>query len=225
MRAMILAAGLGYRMRPLTLKIPKPMLPIAGKPLLQHHIERLATVGIRELIINTHWLPHTIEDYFKTGETFGVSIEWSREARLLDTGGAVVAALPLLGTAPFLLLNGDIWTDYPLERLIENGVGNDLDAHLVLVDNPNHNLTGDFLLSRRKVTLLNPDISFGHTFAGLSVWRPEIFASFVAKNEAFPLKKILNQIIQLDRVTGELYAGEWCDIGDLSRYKQLLTQI
>ena len=105
MRAMILAAGLGYRMRPLTLKIPKPMLPIAGKPLLQHHIERLASVGIRELIINTHWLAHILEDYFKTGETFGVSIMWSREAQLLDTGGAVVAALPLLGTAPFLLLS------------------------------------------------------------------------------------------------------------------------
>ena len=166
MRAMILAAGLGYRMRPLTLKIPKPMLPIAGKPLLQHHIERLASVGIRELIINTHWLAHIIEDYFKTGETFGVSIMWSKESQLLDTGGAVVAALPLLGTAPFLLLNGDIWTDYPLERLIENRLGNDLDAHIVLVDNPNHNLTGDFLLSRRKVKLLNPDISFGHTLAG-----------------------------------------------------------
>ena len=124
MRAMILAAGLGSRMRPLTLKIPKPMLPIAGKPVLQHHIERLAKVGVRELIINTHWLAHTIEDYFKTGETLGVSIVWSRESHLLDTGGAVVAALPLLGAAPFLLLNADIWTDYPLERLVENGLGN-----------------------------------------------------------------------------------------------------
>ena len=222
---MILAAGLGSRMRPLTLKIPKPMLPIAGKPLLQHHIEQLANVGIRELIINTHWLAHIIEDYFKTGETFGVSIMWSRESHLLDTGGAIVAALPLLGTAPFLLLNGDIWTDYPLERLIENGLGNNFDAHLVLVENPSHNSTGDFLLSRRKVKLLNSDISSGNTFAGLSVWRPEVFANFEIENAAFPLKNILSQSIKLERVTGELYMGDWCDIGDLKRYKQLLTQM
>ncbi|MBV33536.1 MAG: mannose-1-phosphate guanylyltransferase [Porticoccaceae bacterium] len=224
MRAMILAAGLGYRMRPLTLKIPKPMLPIAGKPVLQHHIERLAKVGVRELIINTHWLAHTIEDYFKTGETFGVSIMWSRESHLLDTGGAVVAALPALGADPFLLLNGDIWTDYPLERLVENGLGNHIDAHLVLVENPEDKLTGDFSMSRRKVTLLNTDVSLGHTFAGLSLWRPEIFAKFKADDKPFPLKNILNHSVKLERVTGELYMGNWCDIGDLSRYKRLLTQ-
>jgi MurNAc alpha-1-phosphate uridylyltransferase len=113
-KAMILAAGYGKRLRPLTDRIPKPMIPVAGKPLLQHHIERLVAMGITEVVINISWLANQIETFFGDGSNFGIRITWSKESEPLETGGGILQALPLLGDAPFLLINGDIWTDFPL---------------------------------------------------------------------------------------------------------------
>ena len=117
MKAMILAAGFGKRLRPLTDTTPKPLLPVGGKPLMQHHIERLAAVGITDLVINISWLAEQVEDYFGDGSDYGVAISWSREQQPLETGGGITNALPLLGDQPFLLINGDIWTDFPLQTI------------------------------------------------------------------------------------------------------------
>ena len=136
MRAMILAAGFGKRMRPLTELTPKPLLMVAGKPLLQHHIERLAAAGITELVINTSWLAEQIEDYFGDGSDFGVTISWSREAQPLETGGGIAKALPMLGTDPFVLINGDVWTDFPIHRISFKTREQDQAAWLLLVNNP-----------------------------------------------------------------------------------------
>jgi MurNAc alpha-1-phosphate uridylyltransferase len=224
MRAMILAAGLGTRMRPLTDRLPKPMLPIAGKPLLQHHIERLAAVGVRDLVINTHWLAEKIEDYFGAGEDFGVHISWSREPRLLETGGGVCAALPVLGASPFLLVNGDVWSDYPLEQLSELTLDDGVDAHLVLVDNPSHNVSGDFCLDARG--MIAPQTAGPTaTFSGLSLLRPQLFVGMDVPDRPFPLHYALRRAVEKGRVGGELYRGSWCDVGTLERYRQLQSSI
>jgi len=225
-RAMILAAGLGMRMRPLTETTPKPMLPIGRKPLLQHHIERLAAAGVRELVINTHWLAEQIETYFGTGETFGVDIEWSRETCCLETGGGVAAALSLLGDEPFILINGDVWTDYPLKTLVEHTLEDTIDAHLVMVENPDHNLQGDFCLSQQMLFLLaTTGACERHTFSGLSVLRPRLFETRVLTRlpRVFPLRDILKPAIEQERVTGELYAGLWSDVGTIGRYQSIVA--
>ena len=145
MKAMILAAGRGERLRPLTDRTPKPMLAVNGKPLLEHHVRRLAAAGITEIVINTCWLGDQIEAYFSDdGRRLGVNISWSREAEALETGGGITRALPLLGESPFLLINGDVWSDFPLAELSQAGLSEELDARLVLVDNPPHHPQGDF---------------------------------------------------------------------------------
>lgn len=220
MRAMILAAGLGTRMRPLTNRVPKPMLPVAGKPLLQHHIERLAAIGICDLVINTHWLADQIEDYFGDGRAFGVHINWSRESQLLETGGGIYAALPMLGVDPFMLVNGDVWSDYPLEQLGLRGLADGVDAHLVLIENPTHNPSGDFCLDTQD--LLAPPVALPTaTFTGLSLMRAKLFAGVDASERTFTLRQVLNSAIARRRVSGEIYPGSWCDVGTLERYRQL----
>jgi len=129
MKAMILAAGRGERLRPLTDSIPKPMLQVAGKPLLEHHLERLAAAGITEIVINTSWLGEQIQEYFNDcQQRLGVIISWSREVTALETGGGIAKALPLLGDEPFILINGDVWSDYPLDQLRDHKLSDDLDA-------------------------------------------------------------------------------------------------
>ena len=150
MKAMILAAGFGERLRPLTEKTPKPLLKVGVKPLIQYHIERLASAGVRELVINTSWLGDQIESFLGDGSRFGVSIAWSREAEPLDTGGGIRRALPLLGSDPFLVINGDVWTNYPLDSLVEREWADEIEAHLVLVPNPTHNPEGDFTLDSQQ---------------------------------------------------------------------------
>lgn len=149
MRAMILAAGYGKRLRPLTDTLPKPMVPVNGKPLIQYHVENLAAAGIRELVINTAWLGEQIESHLGDGSAFGVSIRWSREEQPLETGGALFKALPLLGEQPFVLVNGDIWSDYAFAHLASVELGANRDAHLVLVPNPDHHPAGDYCLSSK----------------------------------------------------------------------------
>jgi MurNAc alpha-1-phosphate uridylyltransferase len=215
MKAMILAAGHGKRMRPLTDTIPKPLLPVGGKPLIQYHIERLVAAGIAEIVVNTAWLGEQIEDFLGDGERFGVGIRLSREGEPLETAGGIQRALPMLGDAPFLVVNGDIWIDYPFARLIEADFSGVL-AHLVLVPNPPQHPEGDFTL--------HGDGTVGHgeagryTFAGVSVLAPELFAGLAAgPRQLAPLLRAQAP----GAVRGELYEGTWFDIGTPARLREL----
>lgn len=210
MKAMILAAGKGERMRPLTLTTPKPLLPVAGIPLIRWHIEALARAGIRELVINHAWLGEQIESTLGDGAALGVSISWSPEGEPLETGGGIRRALPLLGAEPFVLINGDIWArfDFASLKLAPGCL-----AHLVLVDNPAHKHGGDFCLVEGQVS--NPG---GHpelTFSGISVIDPELFAD--QPDGAFPLAPLLRQAASAGRVSGERYSGVWIDVGTPER--------
>lgn len=221
MKAMILAAGLGARLRPLTDSIPKPMLKVAGKPLLEYHLERLSNAGITDIVINISWLADQIEGYFSDGSDFGVNINWSHEDIPLETGGGIFNALPVLGSAPFLLISGDVWTDFPIETLLIKPIESKNLAHLVLVDNPEHNLMGDFSLEHNRV-------GFGaerHTYSGISILSPELFNNIDAQKNVFPLRDVLRPAILSNRISGTLYSGEWCDVGTLQRYTKLHKQI
>jgi len=218
MKAMILAAGLGKRLRPLTETTPKPLLEVAGKPLLQHHIERLAAIGITELVINTSWLAEQIEDYFGDGTELSVSISWSRESQPLETGGGIAKALPMLGDQPFLLVNGDIWTDFPLHRVSDFYLAPELSGWLLLVPNPDHNPAGDFALTDHRLSL---DGSPRYTFSGLSILRPQLIAGHPSKCASFPLRDILQPAIKSNLMAGEVYTGDWCDVGTVERYQEL----
>ncbi|MGB2045024.1 MAG: N-acetylmuramate alpha-1-phosphate uridylyltransferase MurU [Porticoccaceae bacterium] len=221
MKAMILAAGYGKRLRPLTDITPKPLLKVAGKPLLQYHIERLAAAGITDLVINTSWLGDQIEDYFGDGSDFGVKICWSREAQPLETGGGIAKALPLLGNSPFLLLNGDVWTDFCFEKLTVAKLDPILDAWLLLVNNPDHHPRGDFALSDRLVSFTD---SPNFTFSGISLVRPALFSDYQLahpKQQVFRWLDALMPAIKRGRVAGEVYRGQWWDVGTVERYQQL----
>ena len=209
MRAMILAAGRGERLRPLTDHTPKPLLPIAGVPLIVHQVQWLQRAGIRDIVINLHHLGELIEATLGPGHDLGVSITYSHEKTLLETGGGIVQALPLLGAAPFLILNGDIWTDYPFERLTDSthSLGNDL-ARLVLTQTPAHRSGGDFGLDGERVTR---DTERPYTYCGVSVLAPELFRN--APRGRFSLRDLLFDSIARDRVRGELFQGRWTDIG------------
>jgi len=219
MKAMILAAGRGERLRPLTDSIPKPMLQVAGKPLLEHHLERLAAAGITDIVINTSWLAEQIEEYFNDCQArLGVTISWSREVTALETGGGIAKALQLLGNEPFILINGDVWSDYPLDQLRNHKLSDDLDAWLLLVGNPPHNSRGDFALQNGRVDYADEQTS---TFSGISLIRPALFSSDLKPGSVFPLRDVLRPAIVAGRVGGDIYTGSWCDVGTLERYEQL----
>lgn len=215
MRAMILAAGKGERMRPLTDTTPKPMLRIKGKPLLQYQIERLAAAGIKDIVINHSIHGDQIEKYFSNGHRFNVNIVYSAEGQTpLETGGGIFKALSLLGDAPFLVVNGDIWTDYPFKQLTDIAIKS---AHLVLVDNPDHHPEGDYYLDGNRVSKVNGSKRF--TFSGIAVYRPEFFSNCTPG--VFALGPLLNVAVENQKVTGEYYQGFWCDIGTPSRLNEL----
>ncbi|MFJ4055525.1 MULTISPECIES: N-acetylmuramate alpha-1-phosphate uridylyltransferase MurU [unclassified Pseudomonas] len=211
MKAMILAAGKGERMRPLTLHTPKPLLPVAGQPLIEYHLRALATAGFTEVVINHAWLGQQIEDHLGDGSRFGLSIRYSPEGEPLETGGGIFQALPLLGNEPFLLVNGDVWTDYPFAHLRAPLQGL---AHLVLVDNPGHHGRGDFRLQGGQV-VDGDDAPGTLTFSGLSVLHPALFAGCQAG--AFKLAPLLRQAMAAGKVTGEHYRGDWVDVGTQER--------
>lgn len=211
MKAMILAAGKGERMRPLTLHIPKPLVPVAGQPLIEYHLRALAAAGVREVVINHAWLGQQIEEHLGDGGRFGLRICYSPEGEPLETGGGIFKALPLLGDDPFLLVNGDVWTDYDFTRLQAPLQGL---AHLVLVDNPGHHGRGDFRLADGQV-VDGDDAPGTLTFSGISVLHPALFAGCQAG--AFKLAPLLRQAMAAGRVTGEHYRGHWVDVGTLER--------
>lgn len=225
MKAMILAAGYGKRLQPLTAKTPKPLLPVGGKPILQHHIERLASIGVTDIVINTSWLAKKIEDYFGDGTQYGVNISWSREPEPLETGGGICNALPLLGEQPFILINGDIWTDFPILSLADHQLTEGQSAWLVMVENPQHNPKGDFGLVDGLVSYQS-EAKF--TFSGISIFRPQLFKQYVTKlrsNQYFPLRDVLRLAIEAQQVAGTVYRGQWCDVGTVARYEQLRALI
>ncbi len=215
---MILAAGRGERMRPLTDRIPKPLLQINGKALIEYHIEALVAAGIRELVINHGWLGSKIPELLGDGSCYGATIHYSPEPEeALETGGGIVQALPLLGEEPFLVVNGDIHTDYPLFGLA--GLG-DYRAHLVLVDNPGHNPEGDFQLQGGVVTGYGgrggaPQL----TYSGIAVFHPSFFDGVVPGR--FPLAPLLFDAVDRGLVSGEHYRGHWSDVGTPERLENL----
>jgi MurNAc alpha-1-phosphate uridylyltransferase len=216
MRAMILAAGRGERMRPLTDHTPKPLLRIGGKPLIVWHIEKLVQAGFRELVINHAHLGEQIEAALGNGERFGVSIRYSQEIEALETAGGIANALSLLGEAPFLVVNGDIYTDYDFSRL-HAGLAQGLLAWLVLVDNPEHNGDGDFAMAEDNVVERGAVM---HTFSGIGVYRPELFATVVRGSKA-KLAPLLRSAMRSGRVGGEYFAGRWTDVGTPERLAEL----
>ena len=209
MRAMILAAGKGERMRPLTLTTPKPLIAIAGVPLIEYHLRALAHAGVCEVVINHAWLGKKIEAHLGDGERFGLNITYSRESQPLETGGGIYKALPLLGDAPFIVVNGDIFTDYDFSVLHKPLDGL---AHLVLINNPEHHLEGDFSLQENRV--LSPGAQT-FTYSGIAVLSPKLFADCQAG--AFKLAPLLRQAIAQGQVSGEHFNGSWIDVGTQER--------
>jgi N-acetyl-alpha-D-muramate 1-phosphate uridylyltransferase len=215
MKAMILAAGRGERMRPLTDHTPKPLLPVASKPLIEHTINRLVSAGFTDIVINHAHLGQQIEDKLGNGKAFGANITYSPEdEQALETAGGIINALPLLGNEVFLVVNGDIATDFPFAELKKITV--DL-AHIVLVDNPVHHEHGDFAIDSAGQVTENDNQRF--TFSGIGLYHPDLFsATPPGKSKLAPL---LREAIAAKKVTGQHYSGFWMDIGTPERLQEL----
>ncbi len=219
MRAMILAAGRGERMRPLTDHTPKPLLPAGGKPLIVWHIERLVAAGITDLVINHAHLGQQLEQTLADGSRYGARIRYSAEGTALETAGGIAYALHLLGDEPFAVVNGDVYCDYDFAHLPQRAalLANSSDlAHLVLVDNPDHNPKGDFGLHAQRVT----DGAPRFTFSGIGLYRPALFDSIPRGSKA-PLAPLLRAQIAQGRISGEHHRGLWLDIGTPERLAEL----
>lgn len=214
MKAMLLAAGLGTRMRPLTDHTPKPLLPVAGKPLLAWHLERLAAAGFVDVVINCAWLGEQIEQFVGDGSQFGLQIKISREQTPLETGGGIFRALPLLGEKPFVVISSDVWTDYPLEKLLSV---NTRCGHLVMIDNPAHLTQGDFSLATSGLLNENND-GEKVTYSGIGVLHPNFFSG--CSDGVFALRPLMQRAMSQQLLTGEHYRGEWLDVGTPERLRE-----
>ena len=215
MKAMVLAAGRGERLRPLTDSVPKPLVQVGGKPLIAWHLAALARAGIREVVINLSWLGEQLRAALGDGGGFGVTIRYSEEGPVpLETGGGIFRALPLLGAEPFLLVNGDIWTDLPFETL---SLAPAALAHLVLVPNPPQHPHGDFGLDPGGIVVNRDSDRF--TYCGVGLYRPEFFHG--CEPGRFPLLPLLNRAIAARQLHGEQYRGRWSDVGTPARLAAL----
>ncbi len=215
MKAMVLAAGRGERMRPLTDFMPKPLLEVNKKALILYHIEKLVKSGFKELIINIAYLGDKIPAYLGDGSKYGIEIIYSNEQESggLESAGGIKKALPLLGNEPFLVINGDIFCDYSFDAEFNL---NDMLAHLILVKNPNHNPNGDFGLNR---TLVLNEADEQYTFSGIGYYNPKLFHSLSPGKS--PLGPLLRQEIENKKISAEIYHGEWYDIGTPQRLKDI----
>ena len=212
MKAMILAAGRGERMRPLTLERPKPLLEIGGVPLIVHHLGALVAAGFDEVVVNLSWLGEQIRARLGDGTQYGLAIQYSEEGpEPLGTAGGILHALPLLGLEPFLVVNGDVWTDYPFAQLRHRLAAPDL-AHLVLVPNPPQHPHGDFEYVAGR--LVDGDRE-RLTFAGIGVYRPGLFAG--STERSFGLAPLLRNAASANQVSAEVHHGVWNDIGTPER--------
>jgi MurNAc alpha-1-phosphate uridylyltransferase len=210
MKAMILAAGRGERMRPLTDTVPKALLSVGGYTLIEHHLRSLAEAGITEIVINVAWLGQQIMDYLGDGRRYGVTIQYSDEGeRALETGGGIANALPLLGAEPFWIVNGDVHARFSFRS---PAIVAETLAHLVLVPNPDHNSRGDFAL---RDGLVRNTGEVMYTYSGIAIMRPELFANH--PGGAFPLAPLLRSAADNGQLTGELLAEGWVDVGTPER--------
>jgi MurNAc alpha-1-phosphate uridylyltransferase len=227
MKALIFAAGKGERMRPLTERTPKPLLIAGGKPLIVWHLEKLAAIGVTDVVINTSWLAEQFPTTLGDGSDWGVRLHYSYEgAEPLETGGGMLHALPMLGDEPFPAINGDIWTDYDFAKLPREPAGL---AHLVMVANPDHNARGDFCLGDDGTMSSDGDTKL--TFAGIGVYRPNMFADWrdvigdaSSADESpprFKLAPLLRAAMACNQVGGELLQGAWTDVGTPERLAEL----
>lgn len=223
MKAMILAAGYGKRMRPLTEHTPKPLLEVGGKPLIVYHLEALAAAGVREVVINTAWLGEKIEACLGDGSAWGLRIVWSREGQALETGGAILRARPLLasgGADHFLLISGDVWTDFPFARLRDAPLGDGDLARLVLVANPAHHPTGDYRLDEGGRVGERDGVQPSYTYSGVALLSVDLVGR-QSQSDVFPLRDALLPAIRAGRVGGELHCGQWSDVGTVERLHAL----
>ena len=216
MKAMLLAAGRGERLRPLTDSVPKALVQAAGKPLIVRHLERLAAAGCREAVINVSHLGEKVIDALGDGRRYGMALAYSREPQPLETAGGIAHALPLLGAAPFLLVNADVYCEADFRALMARGLDGPL-AHLLLVPNPPHRADGDFALERGLVRNTGTP---RYTYAGVALVSPQLVAS-VRAGEKAPLAPLLRAAAERNLLSGELYGGRWQDVGTVERLAEL----
>ncbi len=227
MKAMILAAGEGRRMRPLTNTVPKPLLQVAGRPLLEHQILNLKAAGFNEIVINASYLGTQIVDFCGDGRRWGVQITISREEVPLETAGGIVSALKWLGSEPFLVVNGDVFTNYPFQELLNKDISKTT-AHLVLVDNPQHHPRGDFVLDdlTSRVKSGSAGAMSGPatlTFSGIALYHPTFFVGLAPGRRL--MRPLFDQAIGEGRLSGEHFRGEWIDVGSLERLEQIRIRL
>ncbi len=216
-KAMILAAGRGQRLAPLTDTLPKPLIEVGGVTLIERHVRRLAAIGIHELVINVSHLGHLIEAHLGDGARLGVGIAYSREPDgPLETGGGIARALPLLGDAPFLVVNADVWTDFDWKL----DARDDCPAHLLLIPNPPHHPTGDFALAGDRATRDEPR---PYTYAGIGRYSPALFTG--RGRGSFPLAPLLFELAAAGRLGGQRYDGRWFDIGTPARLEAARSEV
>jgi N-acetyl-alpha-D-muramate 1-phosphate uridylyltransferase len=219
MKVMLLAAGRGERLRPLTERLPKPLVPVAGKPLIAWHLERLAASGCREAVANVSHLGEQIVQYLESS-SFGLRVAFSREAEPLETAGGIAQALPLLGAEPFLLVNADIYCELDFRALLSHRLGRNV-AHLVLVPNPPHRANGDFSL---EAGVIGNDGTPRYTYAGVAVMSPQLLQP-VKRGDKAPLAPLLRAEAAKGLISGEVFSGLWQDVGTAERLAELESQL
>jgi len=219
MKAMILAAGLGQRLLPLTKNMSKVLLKAGGRSLIEYHLRALAAIGVKDVVINIHHCAALIKEQLGNGAQYNINIIYSEEPQLLNSGGGIYQALDVLGDEPFILLNGDLWTDYPLQTLL-NKPATTMLGHLVLVDNPDFHLTGDFSLDNG---LLTQRATHTYTYGNVAVLNPKLFQDAQPGN--FPLGPLLHSACEQQLLSAEHYSGEWWNINEPQHLEQLQQRL
>ncbi len=219
MKAMLLAAGLGKRLRPITNTTPKPMLEVAGKPLIEHHLVRLAKAGIQEVVINVHHLGEQIQEKLGDGARLGLKIRYSVETQLLETGGGIKKALPMLGDSPFLVASADTYLDFDLGRL-PNKLPSGMLGLLVMTDNPAHHPKGDYASGDNSVLQIDGDLL---TYTGTGILHPDLVRD--VPESVFMLRQVFDSAVRAGKFLGVEHDGYWCDVGTESRLKQLREKL
>jgi len=234
MKAMILAAGRGERLRPITDTLPKPLVAINGKPLIEYHLEKLAAIGIKQVIINHAWLGHLLPETLGNGERWGLSIQYSAETEALETAGGIKQALSLLGTEPFLLLNGDIFIDElpDIAQALRILNQQQADAYIWFVENPAHHPQGDFSLDANShhthfetdsASLVKLEGELKFTYSGMGIYHPQMFAGLAEGSQ--PLGPLLRQSIAQEQIYGHCFSQYWCDVGTIARLDALNARL